>query len=154
MLYQGRWRQKWGTGSGALLLAGCSVLGSLMVPSWVEDADLIVVNQNERPVYAVTVTAEEDGYLNTLNAEEIGRGSMMMGAGRATKEESIDVTAGVELCAAVGEKVYKGQPLFKAYAQDESKLLAGLELLKKNIVVSPTQPEHQPHIYGRVGGLD
>ena len=104
--------------------------------------------------HCVTVTAEEDGYLNTLNAEEIGRGSMMMGAGRATKEEKIDVTAGVELCAAVGEKVYKGQPLFKAYAQDESKLLAGLELLKKNIVVSPTEPEHQPHIYGRVGGLD
>ena len=104
--------------------------------------------------HCVTVTADRDGWLNTRNAEEIGRGSMMMGAGRATKEDAIDVTAGVELCAAVGEKVTKGQPLFKAYAQDESKLQAGLELLKANIVVSETEPEHQPHIYGRVGGLE
>ena len=104
--------------------------------------------------HCVTVTADRDGWLNTRNAEEIGRGSMMMGAGRATKEDAIDVTAGVELCAAVGENVTKGQPLFKAYAQDESKLQAGLELLKANIVVSETEPEHQPHIYGRVGGLE
>ena len=84
MLYQGKWRQKWGTGGGALLLAcwcllltGCSVLGSLMVPSWVEDADLIVVNQNERPVYAVTVTAE-DGSGETL-ADAGGRALLERG---------------------------------------------------------------------------
>ena len=40
-----------------LPLSGCSVLGFLMTPDWVEDADLIVVNQNETPVYAVTVSA-------------------------------------------------------------------------------------------------
>ncbi|MCI8593775.1 MAG: thymidine phosphorylase [Oscillospiraceae bacterium] len=102
----------------------------------------------------VTVAAERDGYLNTVNAEEIGKASMMMGAGRATKEDAIDVTAGVELCAAVGEAVKQGQPLFKAYAQDEKKLNAGLAILKENIVVSPEKPEEQPHIYGRVGGLD
>ena len=44
-----------------LPLSGCSVLGFLMTPDWVEDADLIVVNQNETPVYAVTVTAEDWG---------------------------------------------------------------------------------------------
>ena len=65
-----------------------------------------------------------------------------------------DLRAGVELCAAVGEKVTKGQPLFKAYAQDESKLQAGLVLPESIIVVSETEPEHQPHIYGRVGGLE
>ena len=41
----------------ALLLSGCSVLGYFMTPDWVEDADLIVVNQNETPVYAITVSA-------------------------------------------------------------------------------------------------
>ena len=44
-------------GTLALLLSGCSVLGYFMTPDWVEDADLIVVNQNETPVYAVTVSA-------------------------------------------------------------------------------------------------
>ena len=104
--------------------------------------------------HCVTVTAEKDGYLDTKNAEEIGRGSMIMGAGRATKEDAIDVTAGVELCCGIGEKVKKGEPLFKAYAQDEKKLQEGLKLLKENIVVSEEKPEEQPHIYGRVGGLD
>lgn len=40
-------------GALALLLSGCSVLGYFMTPDWVEDADLIVVNQNETPVYAL-----------------------------------------------------------------------------------------------------
>lgn len=104
--------------------------------------------------HCVTVTAEKDGWLNTRNAEEIGRGSMMMGAGRATKEDAIDMTAGVVLCADIGDRVAAGDPLFRAYAQDEQKLQAGLALLRANIYVSDTEPEHQPHIYGRVGGLD
>ena len=44
-------------GALTLLLSGCSVLGYFMTPDWVEDADLIVVNQNETPVYAITVSA-------------------------------------------------------------------------------------------------
>lgn len=54
-------------GALALLLSGCSVLGYFMTPDWVEDADLIVVNQNETPVYAVTVSAG-DGSETTADA--------------------------------------------------------------------------------------
>ena len=54
-------------GVPALLLSGCSVLGYFMTPDWVEDADLIVVNQNETPVYAIKVTAG-DGSETTSDA--------------------------------------------------------------------------------------
>lgn len=103
--------------------------------------------------HKVTVYAPRDGYLATVNAGEIGRASMMMGAGRATKEDEIDFTAGLELAVSVGEAVKKGEPLYHAYAQDEEKLAAGLAVLREHIVVSETPVPHQPHIYARVGGL-
>ena len=64
----------------ALLLSGCSVLGYFMTPDWVEDADLIVVNQNETPVYAITVsagggsetTADAGGYALLERGESYG----------------------------------------------------------------------------------
>ena len=67
-------------GTLALLLSGCSVLGYFMTPDWVEDADLIVVNQNETPVYAVTVsagkgsetTADAGGYALLERGESYG----------------------------------------------------------------------------------
>ena len=63
-----------------LPLSGCSVLGFLMTPDWVEDADLIVVNQNETPVYAITVsagggsetTADAGGYALLERGESYG----------------------------------------------------------------------------------
>lgn len=45
--------------AAALLLSGCSMLAFWMTPDWVEDADLIVVNQNEVPVYAITLQRPE-----------------------------------------------------------------------------------------------
>ena len=67
-------------GALALLLSGCSVLGYFMTPDWVEDADLIVVNQNETPVYAITVsagggsetTADAGGYALLERGESYG----------------------------------------------------------------------------------
>ena len=67
-------------GALALFLSGCSVLGYFMTPDWVEDADLIVVNQNETPVYAVTVsagkgsetTADAGGYALLERGESYG----------------------------------------------------------------------------------
>ena len=45
--------------AAALLLSGCSMLAFWMTPDWVEDADLIVVNRNEVPVYAITLQRPE-----------------------------------------------------------------------------------------------
>ena len=47
-------------GALALLLSGCSVLGYFMTPDWVEDADLIVVNNSPSVVYAICISHEDE----------------------------------------------------------------------------------------------
>jgi pyrimidine-nucleoside phosphorylase len=60
---------------------------------------------------SVPVTAERDGYIQELRAIDIGRLSMQLGAGRATKEDAVDPAAGIILEAKVGRRVGKGDLL-------------------------------------------
>lgn len=45
---------------------------------------------------------------------------MLLGAGRATKEDEIDLAVGIMLRKKVGDKVEKGEPLVTLYANREN----------------------------------
>src|SRR5690606_19421810 len=49
------------------------------------------------------IRAERDGYIYSIDAESIGIGAMLLGAGRKTKEESIDPAAGIRLVKKIGD---------------------------------------------------
>ena len=53
--------------------------------------------------------AKKDGYITEIIANEIGVASMMLGAGRQTKEDVIDLGVGIVLNKKVGEHVEKGE---------------------------------------------
>lgn len=53
----------------------------------------------------IEVKAKEDGYINRLEAMEIGVGAMLLGAGRENKEDKIDYAVGVEVLKKVGDYV-------------------------------------------------
>ena len=55
------------------------------------------------------------GFVSAIMAEDIGRASQMMGAGRARKEDPIDPAVGVILEVKVGEKVDAGSVLCRLY---------------------------------------
>lgn len=59
--------------------------------------------------YQVEFKAKKDGYLTEIIANEIGVASMMLGAGRQTKEDVIDLGVGIVLNKKVGEHVEKGE---------------------------------------------
>ncbi|WJD67214.1 pyrimidine-nucleoside phosphorylase [Staphylococcus epidermidis] len=59
--------------------------------------------------YQVEFKAKKDGYITEIIANEIGVASMMLGAGRQTKEDVIDLGVGVMLNKKVGEHVEKGE---------------------------------------------
>ena len=58
--------------------------------------------------YQVEFKAKKDGYITEIIANEIGVASMMLGAGRQTKEDVIDLGVGIVLNKKVGEHVEKG----------------------------------------------
>jgi len=63
------------------------------------------------PKHRLEVTAERDGFITAINAREIGRLSMLLGAGRKTVDDIVDYTAGMVIHKKVGSRVEKGEVL-------------------------------------------
>lgn len=70
--------------------------------------------------YHVEVKASKDGYITSIEAEEIGIAAMLLGAGRKTKEDSIDFAAGITLVKKVGEKVNTGDVICILHTNQEN----------------------------------
>ncbi|MFP4286835.1 MAG: pyrimidine-nucleoside phosphorylase [Candidatus Izemoplasmataceae bacterium] len=67
----------------------------------------------------IAVKSEHSGYVKTLNALDIGLSAMRLGAGRSTKEDTIDTNVGIVLNKKVGDKVEKGEVLAYVYNNKE-----------------------------------
>ncbi|PJZ01715.1 MULTISPECIES: pyrimidine-nucleoside phosphorylase [Bacillus] len=70
--------------------------------------------------YQIDVPAKEAGFVSEIVADEIGVAAMLLGAGRATKEDEIDLAVGIMLRKKVGDKVEKDEPLVTLYANREN----------------------------------
>ena len=72
---------------------------------------------------SVEVLAPASGYISDIDAETVARVAFNLGAGRAKTGDAIDMSAGVMLSVAHGDKVEKGQPLAKLFSKDRAALL-------------------------------
>ena len=77
------------------------------------------------------VYAEEDGFLYCVDATEVGKAALVLGAGRVQKEDKIDLGAGIELLAQDGEWVEKGKAFAILHYEEEEKALQAEKILKK-----------------------
>ncbi len=67
------------------------------------------------------VPSPRSGWLNRVEARQVGEASVSLGAGRARKTDSVDHAVGFIIHHKVGDRVEKGQPLFTIHANDEQK---------------------------------
>lgn len=87
-----------------------------------------------------TVTADRDGVVTRCDALAIGRAAWRLGAGRATKDDPVSASAGIEVLVKPGDAVVSGAPLLRLHAEDAKRLEAALPLLtdpERAVVVSP-----------------
>ncbi|MDN3955093.1 pyrimidine-nucleoside phosphorylase [Sporolactobacillus laevolacticus] len=75
--------------------------------------------QLPRAKYQIDLLAKESGVVAELRADQIGLAAMLLGAGRATKEDSINHAAGIVLCKKVGDRVAKGEPLLTIHSDSK-----------------------------------
>ena len=64
-----------------------------------------------KPQFNISVKADFDGFISAIDAENIGIAAMLLGAGRKTKTDNIDFSAGVTISKKVGDPVNKGDVL-------------------------------------------
>jgi len=97
------------------------------------------------------VKASGSGYVRRLDAEAIGLAAMRLGAGRATKEDRIDPTAGVILQRTVGQPVTQGSVIATLYTNDEAAARSVAPLVWDAFAIGPAAPDPQPVIYETIG---
>lgn len=68
------------------------------------------------------ILADREGYVQHIVCEEIGNCSFLLGGGRETKEDKIDLTVGLVLKKKVGDYVRPGEVLAVLHANDEKKV--------------------------------
>jgi pyrimidine-nucleoside phosphorylase len=66
--------------------------------------------------YKIDVPAKKGGVVSNIIADEIGVAAMLLGAGRATKEDEIDLAVGLMLHKKVGDRVNAGDSLLTIYS--------------------------------------
>ncbi|PIC78604.1 pyrimidine-nucleoside phosphorylase [Sporosarcina sp. P19] len=81
----------------------------------------VIENTNLLPQaqYEIEVPSIESGYVSMIDADEIGLAAMLLGAGRATKEDVIDLAVGIVLRKKIGDFVEKGEALAILHANTE-----------------------------------
>ena len=67
------------------------------------------------------VKAKRGGSLSRVHARMIGEAAVVLGAGRAKKDDQVDHAVGLIIHHKVGERVEKGEPLFTIHANDAVK---------------------------------
>ncbi len=73
----------------------------------------------EKTKYVYQIKAKEDGYVKHINALTLGISAMKLGAGRATKEDSIDYAAGIYIDKKPGEYASKGETICTLYTNKD-----------------------------------
>lgn len=102
------------------------------------DYDLIPLGKEEVKVYS-----NRGGYIGSIDTEKIGIASGKTGAGRITKEDSIDYGAGIKLNKKVGDVVNKGDLLATIFSNDLSKARTTESEVAKAYYICDEKPDKE-----------
>src|SRR5207342_1962118 len=82
------------------------------------------------------VTADQAGFVAAVSALGVGRVALELGAGRRTKEDSIDHAVGIRCFAKRGDPVERGQPLAEIHARDDASAEEAADQIRPLIEIS------------------
>ena len=97
------------------------------------------------------VASPRAGYVTSIDAEDIGIASNMIGAGRDKKEDSIDPAVGIILEVKTGEKVDAGSVLCRLYYTKEDRVEEAADMVEDAFRISAHKPEERELILEVVG---
>ncbi len=112
----------------------------------VDDPD---ARADSAPVAEVTAPADTNGYVADLDALSIGQAAVELGAGRQTKEASVDPVAGLSHLKKPGDRIEEGDVLAQLHAAGDPDLEAVRSAVRDAYTVSDTPPSASPALKAR-----
>ena len=96
---------------------------------------------------SIDVLAEQSGYVFRMDAERVGQSCVLLGAGRETVNDVLDLGAGIILHKKAGDAVVAGEPIATLYAEDTARLERAKELFRSAITYAENPPKTESLIY-------
>jgi pyrimidine-nucleoside phosphorylase len=103
----------------------------------------------EAPVQ-LPIPAPGGGYVESIDALEVGLAGLELGVGRKKKEDAVDPAAGIVIEAPVGGRVRAGEPLAVVHARSEELGRSVVPRLQKAWRLSAYEVKRPPHVLARV----
>ena len=103
----------------------------------------------EKTEFREAVRANASGYIQSIEAEDIGYAALVLGGGRETKESVIDLSVGVIIEKKIGEAVNKDEPIAIIHGNDQEKIQKAKQLIEQAYVIS-TNAVDTPQIIKKV----
>jgi pyrimidine-nucleoside phosphorylase len=113
--------------------------------SYVENPNLF-----PKAKYIIEVKSNDNGYIKSINAEEVGKVALALGAGRETMESVLDLSVGIILNKKVDDKVEKDEILAYIHANDMEKAKIAEESLLQVFVIGSQNTTRKQLIYEEV----
>ena len=100
--------------------------------------------------YVIEVKSDKEGYIYSVNAENYGLASLMLGAGRNKIDDVIDYSAGIILNAKVGDYVTKNQTIATLYTNNEKSIKTATEVILNSTVINNQKPNTSSVIIDKI----
>lgn len=100
--------------------------------------------------FSLSVLSPFEGYISRMNAEKIGSASVILGAGREKKDDTIDFGAGIILRKKTGDKVKEGEILATLYTNKKETLQSAGKCFLEALTFSENEPVKNELIFGVV----
>ncbi|HEY8393995.1 MAG TPA: pyrimidine-nucleoside phosphorylase [Thermaerobacter sp.] len=101
--------------------------------------------------YRALLTSPRSGYLVAVDAQAVGTAAMLLGAGRARKDDAIDLAAGLVVFKRLGETVTAGEPLAELHYNEPARLEAAREILERAFTVGDAAVPPPPLVHAVIG---
>ena len=105
----------------------------------VEDLHLL-----PQPAWRLEIASARQGYIDSVDALEIGRATVRLGAGRLHLDDRLDHAVGVLVHKKVGDAVSKGEVMAEVLAGDEERGRRAVEVVRRAMVISERPAEAPP----------
>jgi len=113
----------------------------------IDDPSLLPRSKHTRQI-----SSPETGFIAEIDCQAVGLASVLLGGGRAKKEDSVDPSVGIILHHKLGDAVSSGEPLCTIHYNSETQADEAVALLQKSFCIAEAAPAKKRSLEHRVIG--
>jgi pyrimidine-nucleoside phosphorylase len=102
--------------------------------------------------HTMAVRSLKNGYIASLQCEQIGTACVILGGGRERKEDSVDPAVGIVLHKKIGDSVTAGEPLATVHYNSEDRAEQARQLIQASYQISDSPNQGKRPLIHRVIG--